>query len=390
MSISEIIKQKNELLKKIGFNPYYHQLESALNSSLTIEGEEFINLASNNYLGIANDQRIKNAMVEGLEKYGVSFCATPVASGYSDLYHRLCKKLANFTGVEDSILFPSCYQANNGLFNALVKKEDVVIVDQYAHSSLIEGIKTTACKIRPFLHNSIASLENNLIHSQHHNQIFVVTESVFSTEGSIAPLIEINALCKKYGATLVVDDSHGIGVIGKNGKGVLSHFGIENFEGIYTASLGKAFANAGGMIGGKAELIDYLKYYCSHFVYSTVISPAIVAGIEKTIEIIEKEFSSISINLYENTKLLSNGIKSKFQLSDSVSPIISVVCGSTENAFLLSKYLFEHKILTTAFVYPSVPINSAVIRLIAAANLSKENLMKAVEIMNKYDSTKKQ
>lgn len=384
MSIKEILAENIRLLDGIGFNPYYHQIESPLTDPIRIEGDEFINLASNNYLGLANDVRIKEAMIEGIREYGASMCATPIASGYTAKYNSVCNKLANFVGVESGIIFPSCYQANNGLFSTIVKREDVVIVDQYAHSSLIEGIKSVGCKIRPFMHNNLLSLENNLTYSKAHNQIFVVTESVFSTEGSIAPLYEINTLCKEHNAILVVDDSHGIGVIGKSGNGILSHAGIDNFDGIYTASLGKGFANSGGMIGGNQELIEYLKYYCSHLVYSTVIPPAIIAGIDKTIDIIEEEFDILSAKLVENTALLANGIKSSVPTADSQSPITSVICGTTEKTLLFAKYLFENKILSTPFVYPSVPKNGGVVRLIASANLKPESVHKAVEIITRY------
>lgn len=384
MPFPDHLKIEDELIERTGFNPYYHIIESALDDTLIVDGEPFINLASNNYLGIANDSRIKNAMIEGLQKYGTSLCATPIASGYSDMYKKVQKKLALFTGIEEVLLFPSCYQANNGLFNAIVKKDDVVLVDQFAHSSLIEGIKSTGCKIRPFLHNDLKSIEKNLIHSKEYKNIFVVTESVFSTEGSIAPFGEINAICEKYNAIPVIDDSHGIGVLGKNGNGILSEFNISCFNGIYTTSLGKAFANTGGIIGGKKELINYLKYYCSHYVYSTVIPPAIVAGIDKTIDIIESDFSVLKKKLTENTDIIKNRLKDLFHLSDSKTPITSIICGTSEQTFLFAKYLFENKILTTPFIFPSVPKNNGVIRFITGANLKTETVSKAADIISKY------
>jgi len=384
MTLNLNLFNENKVFEQIDFNPYYHIINSGLDDTLILDDKEFTNLASNNYLGIANDSRIKEAMIEGINRYGVSMCATPIASGYTKQYDKVRKKVASFVGVEDAIIFPSCYQANNGLFNAIVKREDVVIVDQYAHSSLIEGIKTVGCKIRPFLHNDMASLEKNLINSNKFNNIFVVTESVFSTEGSIAPMYDINLLCKKYNATPVVDDSHGIGVIGKKGKGIINYSNILDYDGIYTASLGKAVANTGGVIGGKKELINYLKYYCSHFVYSTVIPPVVIAGIDKTIDIIENEFELLSEKLYNYSKHIKNSLKDYFILSNSSAPINSIICGTTEQTFGFAKYLYENKILTTPFVYPSVSKNEGVIRIIAGANLSEESVNKAIDIIKKY------
>ena len=202
----------DDILKKAGFNPYYLKVQSGLNEILIVEGKEVVDLASNNYLGIANDNRIKEAAINAINKYGASLCATPISIGFSDLYNEVSLRLSSFIGVESSIIYPSCYQANNGLFSVIAGKDDVIIIDQYAHSSLIEGARAIGCKIRPFMHNNMHSLEKNLKHSEKYNQIIVVTESVFSTEGSIAPFKSIVELCKKYNALPIIDDSHGIGV----------------------------------------------------------------------------------------------------------------------------------------------------------------------------------
>ncbi|NQU32663.1 MAG: pyridoxal phosphate-dependent aminotransferase family protein [Bacteroidetes bacterium] len=369
----------DDILKKIGFNPYYLKVQSALNETLFIEGKEVIDLASNNYLGIANDSRIKKAAIKAINKYGVSLCATPIALGFSDLYNEASLRLSSFIGVESSIIYPSCYQANNGLFSVIASKDDVIIIDQYAHSSLVEGARAIGCKIRPFLHNNLNNLEKNLKYSGKYNQIIVVTESVFSTEGSIAPFKSIVELCKKYNALPVIDDSHGIGVLGKNGKGILEHEGLNNYDGVYTASLGKSLANFGGVIGGKKSLIDYLKYYSSHLVYSTALPPHILAGIIEALNIIGNEFDVLSKKMWDSRNKLRDAlIKHGYQLTPSVAPIVSIITGTTEDTLLFAKTLFENKIISTPFVYPSVPKDKGVIRLIAGANLSENSLKKVI------------
>jgi 7-keto-8-aminopelargonate synthetase-like enzyme len=370
-----------ELKRKTGFNPYYVNVQSDLSDSLIIDGEEFINLAANNYLGIANDKRIKEATINAVNKYGLSLCATPIALGGTDLYKNLSQKLSDLVGLESSIIYPSCYQANNGLFSAISDKNDVIIIDQFSHSSLVEGAKTVGCKIRPFLHNNLDSLEKNLKNSQKHNQVFVVTESVFSTEGSIAPFAEIVELCKKFDAIPVIDDSHGIGVIGKNGKGILEHAEIKDYQGIYTASLGKSIANSGGMISGKKSLIDYLKYYSSHLVYSTSIAPSILAGIEKAICIIEDEFDVLGNKMWKyRNKLRDALIEFGYDVRSSSAPITSIVTGTSVETILFAKELYNKNILATPFIYPSVPENQGVIRLIAGANLKEETIDRAIQI----------
>jgi len=378
----------DELLQKTGFNPYYVNIQSGLDDSLIIDNVKFINLATNNYLGIANDNRIKEATINAINKYGVSLCATPIASGGSELYTNLAKHLSEFIGLESSIIYPSCYQANIGLFPAIANKEDVIIVDQFSHSSLVEGVKAVGCKIRPYLHNNLDSIEKNLINSANYKQIYVVTESVFSTEGSIAPFADIVKLCEKYGAIPVIDDSHGIGVIGKNGKGILEYAGIENYQGIYTASLGKSIANLGGVISGKKSFIDYLKYHSSHLIYSTAITPSILAGIEKAISIIEEEFEVLGNKMWKyRNKLRDALVKLNFDIVTSSAPITSIATGTSENTLLFAKKLYYKNILATPFIYPSVPENKGVIRLIAGANLEEQTIERAIQIFKEIKET---
>ncbi len=376
--------QRLQLDKSIiqDFNPYYCQIESGLDDPIIINGKRFINLASNNYLGLANDSRVKEAIIKSVEKYGASLCGTPIATGYIDLFKRVEEKITQFIGLEDAIILPSGYQANNGLFNAIVGKEDMMIIDHFAHSSLLQGIKIVGCKIRPFLHNNLEHLKNILEKSAGFRQIFVVTESVFSTEGSIAPFKEIVDLCEQYGALPVIDDSHGIGVIGKNGRGILEEKNINNYQGLYTASLGKALANAGGVIAGKKIIIDYLRYSCSHLIYSTAIVPGILAGIEKVLDIINSDFQIISHQMWRYYKAIREVlINAGFNLVSSNAPINSIIAGSSKDTILLSKKFYEHNILTTPFIAPSVPQNAGKVRLIAGANLKEETINVVLKVI---------
>jgi 7-keto-8-aminopelargonate synthetase-like enzyme len=392
MTLDQFYKdhQFDDSLKKItGFNPYYVNVQSGLEETLLIDGQAFINLASNNYLGLSSDSRLKEAAINAIRKYGQSMCATPIASGFIDLFTNLSKRISDFLGLEDSIIYPSCYQANNGLFQAIATKDDVIIIDRYAHSSLVEGARSVGCKIRPFLHNDMNSLEKNLIHSSKHKQIFVVSESVFSTEGSIAPFREIVELCSKYNAVPVIDDSHGIGVIGKSGKGILEYAGIVDYNGIYTASLGKALANQGGVVSGKKSLIDYLKYNSSHLIYSTALAPSILAGINMVIELIETEFEQMGRIMWNHCNLLRDSMmKASYEVLPAEAPITSIVCGSSETTIRFARRIYENGILATPFIYPSVSENKGVIRMIAGANLKEETVAKAINILGTIKNTK--
>lgn len=377
------------LVETARHNPYYHKVQSELSDEIVMEEERYIDLASNNYLGIANHPLLKLACINAIEKYGSSLCATPVASGYSDLHHRVEQKISEFTGTEQTLIYPSCYQANLGLFNAIANSEDVILVDRCAHSSLLEGIKSSGCKISPFKHNDMNYLEmllKNNVETLHvtslrkYRTIFVVTESVFSTEGTIASFKEINDLCLKYDAIPIVDDSHGIGVLGANGHGILEYAGISDYQGIYTASLGKALANIGGVICGKKSLMQWMQYYSSNLVYSTAILPSALAGIEAVLEIIQTDFPELSKRMWNAKRRIEAAlISAGFDLTSGKAPITSIKSGNSLETIQLSKAFWDNRIMTTAFVYPSVPQNEGRIRLIAGANMREETLQRAEE-----------
>jgi len=370
-----------------GFNPYYPNIQSGLDDPVIIDGKEFINLASNNYLGLAFDPRVIEAAVEGVKKYGVSMCATPVASGYNDLFREAETRLAGFVGMEDVLIFPSCYQANNGLFQAIAVQDDLILIDRFAHSSLIEGTRGVGCKFRPFRHNDLQHLEDILSKSDGYNQVFVVTESVFSTEGSIAPFREINDLCLKYSAIPVVDDSHGIGVIGQTGRGILEHSGITGYEGIYTASLGKALATSGGMVAARKSLINYLRYSVSHLIYSTAVLPGSLSALLKVLQIIQTGFPEIAARVWDYSRRISEALtQSGFKLTHSQTPIRSVCSGNSIETLTLARKFYESGILTTPFIYPSVPEKGGKIRLIAGANLKESSVDRVVRCFSSFKS----
>ncbi|HAN09673.1 MAG TPA: aminotransferase [Clostridiales bacterium] len=383
-SFMERLKVDKSFLERTGFSPYYLKIETELGDKIRIEDKEYINLASNNYLGLAADTRVKEKAKQAIDKYGVSLCGTPIATGYIDLFVNTERRLSKFVGLPDTIILPSCYQANNGLFQTIATKDDIIIVDHYAHSSLISGIRAVGCKIRPFLHNDMNHLEEVLKNSIKYKQAFVVTESVFSTEGSIAPFREIVELCSKYNGIPIVDDSHGIGVIGKTGKGILEEAGIENFEGIYTASLGKALANQGGIISGTKEMIDYLRYYLPHLVYSTALTPATLGGTCAVIDIIDNEFESISKKMWDyKNKISKSLIEAGFEIGTGAAPITSIKTNSFNETLECAKNFYDNGILTTPFIEPSVPHNEGRVRLIAGANLTEDTIDKAINIIKK-------
>jgi glycine C-acetyltransferase len=378
-------------LVALRFNPYYLLLGGLRHGRPQLEGETYFDLASNDYLGLASDRRVHQAMTEAIREYGASMCGTPIATGYARILAELERQLARFTGLEAALVFPSCYQANVALFSCVAKPQDVILVDHYAHASLGQGIKTVGCKVKPFLHNDMEHLERQLAATAGFRQAFVVTESVFSTEGSIAPLGVMVDLCGRYNAIPVVDDSHGIGVLGKTGRGILEEKAIANYPGIYTASLGKALGNAGGMIGGKHLLVEALRYSCPGLIYSTALSPGCAGGVLCVLEIIRNEFGRIGAAMRDNHRRLLETLRHRqFDLCSGPAPIAAIHGGSAENTISLAREFFNHRILTTPFVPPSVPDGKGTLRLILGAKLDDEglkSLMRAMDSLSPPEST---
>jgi len=380
--------EEDKLVKELKFNPYYRKIDSGADLYVTINGEKYLNLASNNYLALANNAEVITEMKNALDKYGASMCGTPVACGNVDLYQEAAQYISKFLGLEDTIIYPSCYQANVSAIRALVKPGDVVFVDRNSHSSIIEGIKSTGCKIKPFMHNSVDYLSDLIKKSDNYQNRFVATESVFSTEGSIAPFDEIYTLALEKDIVPIIDDSHGIGVIGKTGKGILEEKNIENYEGIYTASTGKALGVAGGFVSSNYQIIEFLRYSSPGLLYSTAIPPTLIAGTIKALEIITRDGKELVQSLSDNKKYLyENMLKHNFHLLQSEAFICSALTGSNEKTFRICKALFQAKILTTPFIYPSVAKNKGIIRLIPRVDLSTDQLDYVISAFVKIRAT---
>jgi len=369
------LAEEDKLVKRLNCNPYYQKIDSGAELYVRINGENYLNLASNNYLALANHPEVLAAMKDALDKYGASMCGTPVACGKVDVYQQAADYISRFLGMEDAILYPSCYQANVSAIRALVKPTDVAFVDRDAHSSIIEGIKASGCKIKPFKHNDPNHLEELIGKTEGFSKRFVATESVFSTEGSIAPFDEIYRIALENEVIPIIDDSHGIGVIGKTGKGILEEKNIENYAGIYTASTGKALGISGGIVCSSYVIIEFLRYSSQGLLYSTALPPSLIAGTVKALEIVERDGEKMVETLSKNKKYLWEGLNNHgFKVLPGAAKICSLLGGSNEITFRIYMALFAAKILTTPFVYPSVARNKGVIRMIPRLELTQEQL----------------
>ena len=368
---SKLLDVDRSPLEAVGFNPYYRSLGGLQHGQPWIGRSPFFDLASNDYLGLASDRRIHEAMDTAIREYGSSMCGTPIATGYASIFARLEAELARFIGLPAAVLFPSCYQANVSLLSSIAKPGDVIFIDHYAHASLGQGARAAGCKVKPFLHNDVEHLEKQLASCTGFHRKFIVTESVFSTEGSVAPLRSIVDLSRRYEAVPVVDDSHGLGVIGVSGRGILEYAGLGEFPGIYTASLGKALANAGGMVAGDGDFIEAIRYSCPGLIYSTALSPDAVAGTLAALEIVSSEFGRLGDLMWKNHQLLIECLNEQgFPLSSGQAPIAAIRAGSSTSTLRLAKDFFAKGILATPFIPPSVPQGGGVLRCILGAKLT--------------------
>lgn len=367
--------EEDKLVKSLGCSPYYQKIGSGAELHVQIGGKRYLNLASNNYLALANHPEVIAEMKRALDVYGASMCGTPVACGSVELYQKATEYISRFLGVEDAILYPSCFQANVSAIGALVTADDVVYVDRNSHSSIVEGIRATGCKIMPFRHNRVDHLFELIRNPGKFHNRFVATESVFSTEGSIAPFDEIYALALEHDLIPIVDDSHGIGVIGKTGKGILEEKHISNYEGIYTASTGKALGISGGFVCGSHHVIEFLRYSSPGLLYSTALPPVLIAGTLKALEIVSGKGREMVQALSANKDHLYGKLQqSGFRLCPSEAYICSLLTGPNEKTFRIYLALFDAGILTTPFIHPSVAKNRGVVRMIPRIDLHRDQM----------------
>lgn len=374
--VSEILQElkDNNLLRDCT------AIESAQEPIVRIQGKEYLSFCSNNYLGLANHPLLKQAAIEAIHQYGCGTGASRLVSGTMTLHAELEKKIAEFKGTEAALLFPTGYTANLGALCTLVSKGDIVIGDKLNHASIIDGCRYSGATFRVYPHKDINKLESLLHKSSSYRGRLVVTDSVFSMDGDTAPLAEIVRMVKKYDAILMVDDAHATGVFGKNGKGLIDHYGLEGQVEIIMGSLSKAVGSIGGFIAGSQQFIDFLKNKARHFIYTTALPPAVCAASLAGLNLILEDATLLN-TLWENIHYLNSRL-SRFTPAITIeSPIIPFVVGSAEDALALSMKLFQNGILTPAIRPPTVPSGTSRLRVSITANHEKYHLDRFIETL---------
>lgn len=347
---------------------------------IIIKGKELLNLSSNNYLNLASDVRLKEAAKKAVEEYGVGSGASRFISGNTFYHQRLEKKIAQFKKCKKALLFNSGYMANCGVISALMGKGDIIFSDELNHASLIDGIALSKsdCKIYP--HKDISSLEKLLKETSNYRKKLIATDTVFSMDGDIAPLPEIVNLAKRYGAMVLIDEAHAIGVLGKNGRGVVEFFNLRDEIEIHIGTLSKAVGTFGAFICSSHNLIDYLVNKSRAFIYTTSLPPAICAAAIKSLEIIEKEPERRE-TLWKNVNFLKEGLQDMgFHIIPSQSAIISILTYEVNTTMKFSQKLRERGIFALGIRPPTVQEGKSRLRLTTTSGHQKDELKYALKI----------
>lgn len=390
MSSQEFFEKTVEQMKSDGLYNDIKTVESSQGAYLTIKGEKKLNLCSNNYLGLASDKRLVDAVTEAVEKYGVGTAAVRALSGTNSLHIELERKLAEFKGAEATIVVTGGYMANLAAIQTIIGKQDVVISDELNHASIIDAVSLSKVENKfVYKHNNTKDLEEQLKKTSELGNkavevdgekkegkrvVLVVTDGVFSMDGDLAPMPEIVRLAKQYGAVTMVDDAHGEGVLGDHGRGIADHFGLHGQIDIEVGTLSKAFGVMGGFITGSQALIDYYRQKARQFLFSNGLSVPDTAALIAAVDILESSDELVK-KLWDNAKYLKDKFRALgFDCGHSETPITPVMLGDETLAKNFSTRLFEEGVYATAIKFPMVAKGQARIRVMPSAIHTKKDL----------------
>jgi 8-amino-7-oxononanoate synthase len=343
-------------------------ITSAQGPRIVLDGRELLNFSSNDYLGLANDPALKEAAASAIEKYGVGAGASRLVCGNLQPYEDLERKLAAFKAREAAIVFGSGYAANIGTITALVGEGDVVILDKLDHASIIDGARQSGATIRVYPHKNLAKLESILQQGDAFRRKLIVTETVFSMDGDLAPLAEIVALKETYGAWLMIDEAHATGLYASNRRGIAEAAGVEDQIDVTLGTLSKALGCAGGFVVGSQVLIDFLRNRARSLIYSTALPPTICAAAAAAVDFVMSEDGHQRRDkLWRNVSAMKNGLSALGVANESRSPIIPIIIGEESAAVEVSRRLQERGIFVPAIRFPTVPKGKARLRVTVTA-----------------------
>jgi 8-amino-7-oxononanoate synthase len=373
--------------------PYFRILTSEAGPVVEMEGRETIMLGSNNYLGLTGDERVKQAARDALETYGTGLTGSRLLNGTTPLHLALEQELAEWMATEDAIVFTTGHQANVGCIGTILEPGDTVICDSADHASILDGCRLSGAKLRPFRHNQMPKLEKMLERAAGDGGgVMVIVDGVFSMEGDLCNLPAIVELCERYGARLMVDEAHAVGVLGARGAGTAELFGLEDRIDLRMGTFSKSLASCGGFIAGPTEVVEYLRIASRPFIFTASAVPAAVGAALGALRIIRTEGPELMARLLDNATYLREGFRDLGLVvvepgtlpdgTEATTPVVPVVVGEDWQAVLLWKALFDAGVYTNVAIHPAVPPGGALLRTSLMASHQREHLDRALEIFS--------
>lgn len=366
------------VIKEKGLYPYFRPIESGQDTEVVIDGKKVLMFGSNSYLGLTNHPKIIEAAQRATAKYGTGCAGSRFLNGTLDIHEELEAKLAAYVGKEGAVLFSTGFQANLGALSCLTGRNDYLILDDCNHASIIDGSRLSFSKVIKYKHNNMADLRNKLSQLPEEAVKLIAVDGVFSMEGDFVKLPELTAIAKEFDAAVMVDDAHGLGVIGEAGAGTASHFGLTGDVDVIMGTFSKSLASLGGFLASDANTIEYLKHRARSLMFSASMTPASAASVLAALEIIQSEPEHIE-NLWKNTEyakrqLLENG----FDLGKTESPILPVYIRDNDATFLITKKLQEAGVFVNPVVSPAVASQDSLIRFSLMASHTFSQIDEAV------------
>ena len=370
-------------VKAMGIYPYYRPIESGQDPIVKMQGKDVMMFGSNSYLGLSDDPRLKEAAIEAIRKYGTSCSGSRFLNGTLDIHLALEEKLAKLVGKEETVTYSTGFQVNLGVVGCLGFRGGYIFLDALDHACIIDGSRLSFSEVRKFAHNDVAALERKLFLTPKNAPKLIVVDGVYSMEGDIAPLPDLVRLAKKYNASVMVDDAHGLGVIGENGSGTASHFGLTKETDLIMGTFSKSFGSLGGFIAGDKEVLNYLKHNSRSLIFSASMTPAAVAAASCALDIMINEPERRE-NLWKVTRHAQEAFKKAgFDTGHTQSPIIPLFVRDTVKAMQIVRMAYEQGVFITPVIAPAVPESDVLIRFALMATHTTEQVDEAVEKLTK-------
>lgn len=366
-----------------GIYPYYTPIQSEQSTVVMIDGKEVMMFGSNSYLGLSNDPRLKQAAKDAIDKYGTSCSGSRFLNGTLDIHMDLEKRLAEFVGKEEAVTYSTGMQVNLGVISCLSFRGGYIFLDSQDHASIIDGSRLGFAKVMKFKHNDVKHLERRLKACEYDKYKLIVVDGIYSMEGDIAPLKKICDLCDKYNASVMVDDAHSLGVLGRNGRGTADHFGLTDRVDLIMGTFSKSFGSLGGFIAGDHEVIQYLKHNSRSLIFSASMPPSNVASVSKALDIMLAEPERFDY-LWDLTRYAQEAFRNAgFDTGRTESPIIPLFVRDTEKAMAIVSLALKEGVFVTPVIAPAVAQGDELIRFALMATHTREQVDFAVEKLTK-------